>query len=323
MRQKMILPVVVVSLVLAGVGRVTGAEPVAADTNKATIAANDAARESQRQARLGDDMVRIVGDLKEVMDDARSNDLFTQAGGPMLDGMQKSLGDTERDDVRPAAANLRAAGELPRENRPRIDSAHVEIVAAIDELDKLLRKFHTLQSEEQIAAAVQEVVDEQNEVTQQSIELGKQQLHKKKTSAKEADKEAAEQEKVAHSASDLAKLFEEMKKEDFAPEFRAKLQNAEDLMKQHEIVPQLEQAAANLHKKEVLPAVAKQEKALANLQELSKMFSDPEEAALISAEQAQETAEALGDLLAEQRKLREQTQKASSSKFPAVRRKRD
>ena len=64
-------------------------------------------------------MVRIVSDLKEVADDARSNDLFAQAGGQTLDGIQKSLGDTERDDVRPAAANLRAASELPRENRPR------------------------------------------------------------------------------------------------------------------------------------------------------------------------------------------------------------
>ena len=79
-----------------------------------------------------------------------------------------------------------------------------------------------------------------------------------------------------------------MKKEDFAPEFLAKVQDAQDFMKQHRIVPQLEQAAANLHNKEVLPAVAKQEEALANLQEMFKMFSSPEQAPPLSSEQAAE-----------------------------------
>jgi hypothetical protein len=264
-------------------------------------------RESDNQTRVSRELTQLVTELEELVNDAESNQVYSQADGAALDSMKKALRGTNQDRVVVAAAELRQAIAAVAGRETHVREAGRQVQTAQEELTNLLRQANALMLEDTIGQEIQDILRDQQELSQQTAEAARAQLQEQAPLTDPAEL-AQEQQQLARRVKKLQESMQQAMQEELSEEAAEKLQKAQQVAEKRGLDELEQKALEELESGELAGAFEQQMAAMEALGEMAELLSDAQRP-------SDEALAALEKMLAQQQELREKTAGLTPEQF--------
>ncbi|MFB3891164.1 MAG: hypothetical protein ACE15C_03980 [Phycisphaerae bacterium] len=267
--------------------------------------------EAQRQHSVNQRMDNTIATVALLIADLKSNDLLQ---GVMADEMQRItnvLGKLSTEHVPNAAKYLEAAKARLESLKtglsgPELSSADKEIKFILKELERLLTKADTFQSDEDLLTELRIIIQKQD-VTMQDTAKWAKQLVADPTSDGKKDELAPRQSDLAKNVEHFHNRLKEAR--DSAEGLdKIPLEQAFTAMARMNIEAEMTATAKDILDKKPIAAVGQQKTILEQLREIEKMLMADDLRAEIN--QLEKEKADLEQLLKEQQELRQKTEKS-------------
>ncbi len=267
--------------------------------------------EQRRQESVRRSLTDVTQDIDWLVEQLQANQMFDEAGGQKVTGMNTTVREVESEHVPGAADALRLARSRDIDRTVHLAKAEVEIQTTIDKLDRLLGSEQMSLESDLLAVQLKAVVQAEKELRRQTADWGKQLLTEPEAAMEAKQPLTQAQEAVHEQLEEFKDALAEAKENQTDPAAKENFERIEKMLEEERPDRDMQQAARDIDDEKPISAVENQDQAIASLENLEKELTEGQ---VDPYEQLKQMHDSLERIVSEQQQLQDQVE--SSAKNP-------